>query len=140
MGTRSLTIFKEDDADIVVMYRQYDGYPSGYGQELAGFLAGMMMVNGLPPDAPKKIANGMSCLAAQIIAHFKEEPGGIYLHAAGTRDYGEDYRYYVTGMEGKEPTIQVHEVSGGWGAKPTSETLLFEGTATEVLAWAYKQE
>lgn len=39
------------------------------------------------------VANGMSCLAAQVIAHFKTEPGRFYVHPAGTRDVGESFVY-----------------------------------------------
>lgn len=98
MGTRSLTIVKDqDNKPIIKMYRQYDGYPSVHGQELAEFLKGIRIVNGIGSDRDK-IANGMNCLAAQIVAHFKQEVGGFYLHPP-TRSkrgaYGEEYTYTV---------------------------------------------
>ena len=39
MGTRSLTTFIDDhtEEEIVVMYRQYDGYPEGHGRDLVNF-------------------------------------------------------------------------------------------------------
>ena len=37
----------------------------------------------------------MGCLAAQIIAHFKNGIGGFYLYPAKTRDCGEEYIYTV---------------------------------------------
>jgi hypothetical protein len=52
-----------------------DGYPDGHGQELADFLDGFKIVNGISTedrDFPK-VANGMGCLAAQVIAHFKTD-------------------------------------------------------------------
>ena len=73
MGTRSLTVFQEYDAEIVVMYRQFDGYPSGHGIDLSEFLAGGKMVNGLSLNENERVFNGMSCLAAQVIAHFKTD-------------------------------------------------------------------
>lgn len=100
MGTRSLTVM-HDDADnydgeeIVVMYRQMDGYPSGHGQELRDFLSNIVIVNGIGLSDNRRIANGGSCLAAQIVAHFKDEVGGFYLYPAGTRDCGEEYIYHV---------------------------------------------
>ncbi len=39
MGTRSLTILCGRDAEIAVLYRQYDGYPEGHGRELAEILS-----------------------------------------------------------------------------------------------------
>jgi len=60
MGTRSLTTFIDTytgknkmgvpvikKEKIVTMYRQFDGYPEGHGLDLAEFLAGGKMVNGL---------------------------------------------------------------------------------------------
>ena len=38
MGTRSLTFVYDGEQPIINMYRQFDGYPSGHGQELAEFL------------------------------------------------------------------------------------------------------
>ena len=97
MGTRSLTTFKEDhtDKEIVVLYRQYDGYPEGHGIDLFRFLNKMNMVNGMKPQEKRKTSNGMSCLAAQMIAYFKDEPGGFYLYRADTRDIGEEYVYTI---------------------------------------------
>lgn len=99
MGTRSLTVFEDDGKEIVVMYRQFDGYPSGHGQELADFLKSKVLVNGFHPDDRRDIANGMGDLAAQCVMHFKSDKdariGGIYLYAAGTRDAGEEYIYTV---------------------------------------------
>ncbi len=38
MGTRSLTHIRETEnaSDLVCIYRQFDGYPSGLGKALAG--------------------------------------------------------------------------------------------------------
>ena len=111
MGTRSLTVFTdEDDTEIVVMYRQMDGYPTGHGQDLADFLKQFQLVSGIPVSDKTlpMMANGMSCLAAQTIMHFKQKLGGgygkevtssvgaIYLHPAGTRHVGTCYTYYVS--------------------------------------------
>jgi hypothetical protein len=112
MGTRALTVFKnKDDVEICVMYRQMDGYPEGHGLELAEFLNGFKMVNGLS-DKKEKIANGMSCLVAQVIAHFKTEAGSFYIYPAGTRDCWEEYIYIVTGKEGFEPEIEILDGDG----------------------------
>jgi hypothetical protein len=123
MGTRCLTVFhyEESDEEIAVLYRQMDGYPDGHGKDLAEFLAGGVMVNGISLDKRRsKIFNGMECLAAQVIAYFKNGPGGFYLMPAGTRDVGENYIYHIREEPGKEPTI---EIEG-----------LCKGSASEVLA------
>lgn len=138
MGTRSLTRFIETykvenektkrkktvKEEIVVMYRQYDGYPEGHGLELAEFLADGEMVNGIGSN-DKKVFNGMGCLAAQVVANFKSGPGGIYLHKAGTTDCWEEYDYHVIyNTDTKVLTIKCY-TSGG--------ELLFEGTPKEFI-------
>ena len=76
MGTRSLTVFNNemDNSEIVVLYRQYDGYPTGHGRDLLSFLNNMEIVNGISNTEKRRIANGMGCLSAQIVAYLKEAP------------------------------------------------------------------
>ena len=95
MGTRSLTVFNNemDNEEIVVLYRQYDGYPTGHGRDLLSFLNNMEIVNGISNNEERKIANRMGCLSAQVVAYLKEAPGNFYLHSAGTRDIGEEFIY-----------------------------------------------
>ena len=102
MGTRSLTKVittwedtngKKQRKPITCMYRQYDGYLDGHGLELAEWLNQYTIVNGIGMDETRKIANGMGCLSAQIVAYLKEAPGDFYLHSAGTRDIGEEFIY-----------------------------------------------
>jgi len=94
MGTRSLTFVYDGERPIINLYRQYDGYPTGHGRELAEFLEGYTIVNGLG-EKRVRIANGMGCLAAQLIAHFKTEAGQFYLHSPEQKECGQDYEYHV---------------------------------------------
>ena len=98
MGTRALTFVYEKYGQIqkpvVNMYRQYDGYPTGHGAELAEFLNGGELVNGLGVESQLQF-NGMGCLAAQMVAHFKQSPGGFYIHPTDVTDCGQDYEYHV---------------------------------------------
>lgn len=94
MGTRSLTFVYERGMPIINMYRQYDGYPTGHGAELAEFLDGYTVVNGFGEKRPK-LANGMGCLAAQMVAHFKTEVGNFYLYNTAETDCGQDYEYHL---------------------------------------------
>ena len=98
MGTRSLTYIKSEyntDDNIVCIYRQYDGYPSGHGIELANFLNGFRVINGIGMNTPKLRANGMGCLSAQIIKHLKEGIGNIYLYPPNSEDCGEEFIYEI---------------------------------------------
>jgi len=96
MGTRSLTfVYDSNYRPIINLYRQYDGYPTGHGAELADFLSDFVVVNGYTGKETTRIANGMGCLAAQLIAHFKNGVGQFYIHSVDATDCGQDYEYHV---------------------------------------------
>jgi hypothetical protein len=95
MGTRSLTFVYDGETPIINMYRQYDGYPTGHGAEIAEFLAPFNMVNGLQLNETRKVANGMGCLAAQLVANFKDGAGQFYLYPTSAVDCGQDYEYHI---------------------------------------------
>lgn len=132
MGTRCLTfITTNEEMPIICMYRQMDGYPEGHGRELAEFLAPIRMVNGLSESHPGTVdANGAECLAAQLVAHFKDGPGGIYLYRPNKNmDAGQDYEYWIDVM-GDPGTIQVRVYTPSIARKK-----LFKGTVAEFAAW-----
>lgn len=98
MGTRSLTfVYDEQGQIILVIYRQFDGSPGSHGFEIATFLVDGVVVNGISmsPDRPKKLWNGMGCLAASLVAKLKTEIGNIYIHAPEAVDCGQDYEYHI---------------------------------------------
>jgi len=140
MGTRSLTKVIETWEDtkgkkqrkpITCMYRQYDGYLDGHGQELAEWLAGHTLVNGIPMDPSKPMFNGVDCLAAQMFAHFKDGAGGIYCVYPDTEDCWEEYLYEISeGQYGSYEGIllTVYEIGRESGA-----TEIFHGTPEELL-------
>jgi hypothetical protein len=130
MGTRCLTVFCDEEEEIVVMYRQMDGYPSGHGAELKEFLSGFSVVNGYGFNPPRRQANGMGCLAAQTVAHFKTGIGNFYLCPAGARNCGEEYIYTVNQKEGRVwMKVQAGCVTffGLPGTKQEHMPCLFEG-------------
>ena len=106
MGTRSLTFVYEKYGQIQKpvcnMYRHYDGYPTGHGAELAEFLNGGRLVNGLieTKTVDEMVYNGMGCLAASMVAHFKQTPGGFYIYSTDERDCGQDYEYHIYNKDG----------------------------------------
>mgnify|MGYP001563712705 CR=1 FL=1 len=106
MSTRSLTIVKDDTMnDIMVMYRQSDGYPSGHGQDLADYLRDHKITNGIGAGATwANSFNGIPCMAASIVAAFKDTIGGIYLYAPqpeGDYHHGQEYIYYVSARDNR---------------------------------------
>ena len=126
MGTRSLTVMYDKESgnqELAVLYRQMDGYLSGHGQELKSFLEDMVVGNGISlGGGPEKFANGGYCLAAQVVAHFKDGAGGFYLHSAGTRNIGEEYIYHVYPSNDK-PIRLVVEAHG---------SIIFDGTVNDL--------
>ena len=96
MGTRHLTkVIDENGEQIMNLYGQWDGYPTGHGAELAEFLNSGRMVNGLENDPKERLFNGAGCLAAQLVAHFKNDAGGFYLYPTELGDCGQDFEYHV---------------------------------------------
>ena len=115
MGTRSLTFVYDGKEPMINMYRQFDGYPSGHGSELAEFLNSFdAIVNGIPVGDKRRLANGMGCLAAQLIANFKTEVGGFYIYPVTAEDCGQDYEYHVyeNKVVVKNPTEVIFD--GSW--------------------------
>ena len=139
MGTRSLTfVYDEEGRKIINMYRQYDGYPSGHGKELAEFLEPITMVNGIGATEARKIANGSGCLAAQLVSHFKDGPGGIYLEPTTAVDCGQDYEYHIaTHGEGAELTITCQRIEG---PRPLRRKKIFDGSLEEFKAFCDKED
>jgi hypothetical protein len=136
MGTRSLTIFQdfETKQETCVLYRQYDGYPSGYGRDLAEILQRFKMVNGLNGadyDNPESYAaNGLPCLAARVIALFKKAPGLFYLYPAGARDMNEEFIYFVR-VSDSDIFVTVTD---------DKANELFTGTVRKFAEWTKEQE
>ena len=140
MGTRSLTRVFETHKDekknkqvkvqLVNMYRQYDGYPEGHGTELADFLKGGKVVNGIGYDEKHTVFNGAGCLAAQMIAHFKDGAGGIYIVPITAKDCGQGYEYeIIVDYHTREVTLKCIEVGyiDDRGNYRRGKRVLFEG-------------
>lgn len=123
MGTRSLTKIIEQDKKsgeeliIAMMYRQFDGYLDGHGRDLVEFLRNCEVVNGIREvKQGGRTFNGGGCLAAQCVAHFKDdgEPGGVYLQKPSPEATEEFVYEIVTKWDGMEPDPQpMVRVTGG---------------------------
>ena len=138
MGTHSLTFVYDEDGKILInMYRQYDGYPSGHGKDLAEFLEPITMVNGIGMTKAV-IANGPGCLAAQLVAHFKDGPGGIYLEPTTAVDCGQDYEYHIAPHgEGAELTITCQRIED---LRPFRRKKIFDGSIEEFKAFCERED
>ena len=135
MGTRSLTyVYDEDARPLICMYRQMDGYPEGHGQELFDFLDGVPMVNGIGENT--RVFNGAGCMAAQLVAHFKEGAGGFYMEPVSPRviDAGQDYEYELHYGE-HEITVRVIDTRNRRKKAGKDFGTIFSGTLAEYGLW-----
>lgn len=149
MGTRStyriIQKYRDENGKtiqepLVLVYLQYDGYPSGHPSETAEWLASAQVVNGFSmPNAneePKLTFNGAGCLAAQFIEKMKDGVGGTYIHTLKSRGKcWEDYLYdIIVDEDTKEIEFACYENN----AKPTK---LFSGLPADfVNKFAKKEE
>ena len=97
------------------IYHHYDGYPEFLGVALAEFLDGFGVTNG---NGPKRTANGLGCLSAQLLTHLKLAkhydknemgPGHVYVDKYGTRRGDLDYEYYIWATEDKSIWMSIFD-------------------------------
>lgn len=104
MGTRSTTHIVDHSGESPVslarLYIQYDGYPTGVGNDIKNILGGKTLVNGYNDGATQ--INGAGCMAAMLIAGLKKGCGGVYLKAP-TCEQEEEFNYTVTAKGPGEP-------------------------------------
>lgn len=134
MGTRSLTYVYDGHSKVLCLYRQYDGYPTGHGAELADFLKPFRIVNGLGARDNQKLANGMGCLAGQLVTHFKGfEAGNFYLMSTSRKlDAWQEYEYHI-----RDKSITVYDL---YGTEEKPKRQLFKGSWLEYYEWIDQQK
>jgi hypothetical protein len=144
MGTRSTYRIIEENIvgkkvkkvklnEICLIYFQYDGYPSGHPSETAEWLASGKVVNGYGGGEVLQF-NGAGCLAAQMVAKFKDGVGGVYIQSLSSRgESWEDYLYDIIVKENY--TIEFVAYSNG-----ETKTEFFRGTPSEFVAKFKKVE
>ena len=118
MSTRSLVRFakREDGVSFsehpekveVQCYKHYDGYPQGHPLDIAKWLIGFKIVNGIG-GRDIRVANGLGCLAAQYIAAFKMEAGDLYIEPQSNLHMDIEYITYVWGTENKDIWMSIFD-------------------------------
>jgi len=94
MSTRALVRFvNKKGKNVATIYKHFDGYPEGFGLDLANFLSDMVIVEGIDLVHKGHVANGMECLAAQVVAFFKQGVGDVYLYPSDTLESDTDVSY-----------------------------------------------
>ena len=148
MGTRSLTfVYSESKSGqkaepIMNMYRQYDGYPTGHGAELAEFLNSGRVVNGINGMGKERQFNGMGCLAAQLVSEFKDGAGQFYLYPVTANDCGQDYEYHILNING-EFKIDVYYCGCNFFGMHTSDVeseVIFSGSLPQFIEFCKEKE
>jgi hypothetical protein len=140
MGTRStyriISQYKNEadeiqESPLALIYFQYDGYPSGHPSETAEWLASGKVVNGYGNTDTLQF-NGAGCLAAQMIAKYKQGVGGVYLHDMATRGNSwEDYLYDIIVKEDNSIEFVCYENND----EPLE---IFRGAPSEFVEYAQK--
>lgn len=129
MGTRSLTYIKEknDSKASINIYKQFDGYPNGWGRQLSDFLDRHTIVNGFSINETREIANGVACLIGKLISEVKgNNTGGLYVYPPDAKDCGQEYEYHVEVCDNTgDINIKVYDNYEG--------KFIFEGTPLELL-------
>jgi hypothetical protein len=118
MSTNGYVRIEEDGETIVGFYKHFDAYPSGLGLDMATFLKDIKITNGIH-HKNEKIANGMGCLAAQLIAELKTEPGDLYIQK------DEECSEYIYTISYSKNSINMKIVNYG--------DVIFNGTIKEFL-------
>ena len=139
MSTSAETVFLDGGRICAVLWRHYDGYPTSHGEELKDLLGTFRLENGPPtlrsPSAIavldfRRVANGMGCLAAQVVAHFKEGPGDFYLCPPNPFPHPASFRYTVYLAEGD--SVQLRCEVPAWPAADTGPCASDEFTWREL--------
>jgi hypothetical protein len=92
MGTRSTTKIYEDGQLLLAIYKQYDGYPDGWGQQLKDFFHKGVFVNGIRRADDILQFNGVGDFVLLLVKEFKEGTGGLY---AATENNEQEYNYVI---------------------------------------------
>jgi len=109
MGTRGLVNVVDEQGDtLLTVYRQYDCYPSGLGQELKDLLGNSDITNGFngSQKAPKTF-NGFGCLAAWLVKSLKDQIGDVYIYPPNMTNIGEEYIYTLYPSEDNRVNVKV---------------------------------
>lgn len=96
MGTKALIrVFDEENHLLLGIYQHSDGYLSGLGRKLAEFLENIKFEGySFEERVVGKAANGMGCLAAQIVAYLKDDWGHVYIVPPSLAEHDSQATHY----------------------------------------------
>jgi len=113
MSTRCTTHFKDNGADVAIIYRHGDGYPDGHGTDLLAFLKECAKLRDPRFGDP-------SYLAAKLVVYLAnafrspQAPLLEFISVGVVMEDPEDieYMYTVDCGEGEWPVVRCYEVGG----------------------------
>ena len=88
----------------------------------------------------------MGCLAASMVSHFKQTPGGFYIHPVDITDCGQDYEYHIFSenglLSGEVFRIEVYYCGCNMFGVSSGDThkLKFKGTLKEFTEFCKEKE
>jgi hypothetical protein len=127
----SVTVFRNKEGqEIAAMLDRIGGDIEDHGRELAEFLKDILLCKSYPKNGP--FAQGMGCLAAQVITYFRNRYGGnislVPVPVPLSRNWPWECIYMVLEEEGAaRPIVEVRF--------PGRAAPHFRGTAVEVVEW-----
>ena len=95
MGTRSIVRVFEDDAELLTVYRHYEGYPSCMGAAVKRLFGKIRVVNGGRGDDGPDMVNGAGRVAAHVVTALDKLGVGPSILPTGCQDAGQEYEYHV---------------------------------------------
>ncbi len=150
MGTRCITEIrsrwegKEEYKQLAVIYRHWDGYLSGHGQDLFNFLDSVKIINGIRGNEKGRFANGPGRLAAMLVYDLHKDGHNPDL-IGSVQDCGQEYHYVIDvdyGREGGTVSITVYDgpmTAFGLGGEDCTNKI-FNGSIKEYGEFIKKEE
>lgn len=96
--SHSITLVRDSGKEspiIASIYKHTYGVYRDHGNELKMFMKDIRLLNEtVTGESDRRIADGMGCLAAQLIKSLKKKPGEVYMIPTGMSQ-NEDFTYDV---------------------------------------------
>jgi formylmethanofuran dehydrogenase subunit B len=117
MGTRSVTHIHEmpglGGKIVCTFYRGMDGYPTGHGQELADWLKGKRLVNGIGANFEKGIDHNRAGQMAIELMHSLKQDTSIEVTPTGQGNKYTDFNYTVAYDSGFKISVESYGTTYG---------------------------
>jgi hypothetical protein len=121
---------KESIKPLMKIYKKYDGYPVGIGNEILSCLnnGDVKIINGYGSNQnTPKYFNGMGCLSAHLVGCLKSDIGDVYIQSINEEDDLDcDYKYTIYQEESDKSKLNIRVHRARWSSVPGD--LLYDGS------------